>query len=599
MNGSHRVGLWRTGLLLVWFGAGLTASLAMGQNTQPPPDKAESRSDDRLPQPRTAEDEKAKKLAAEVEASLPQPPPTILPAREAMNAIDLGCVLRIAGVDNPDILIARQQVAVAQAERFAAIAFILPNLNAGVNYDAHTGPLQQSSGNILKVNRESLYLGGGAGAVAAGTVGIPAVQYILNMSEGMFRFLSIRYNVQVRQAENIAVRNQMLLQVTRAYMDLLHGQGHRAIALQNRQESHEIARLTAVYARTGQGKQSDADRAATELAKRNADVVEAEQEMLVASANLTHLLNLPPTVQLYIADAWMVPTPLVPDPIPLHDLILIAMGQRPELAARRAAISSALMLMRNEAFLPFSPTILAGYSAGTYGGGSNLIGQPGGFQGFAEPRFDSFAPREDIDVVAFFTAQNAGLGNLAKYRVRRNMWKVSQLELLRELNRVRQEVATAYAGTHARFAQIGIAERGIQSGYAGYREDLQRILGGQGLPIELLDNFRLVAEARLRMLDAIVSYDKAQFALFVSLGQPPPKFLAQAVPAKLVPLPAAVPPLPACAGPNGAPCAPAGDKPAVLPAAPAEAPRTPAGNPAPRSDAATIRTSASKTPSSP
>jgi outer membrane protein TolC len=577
MNGPHRARLWRSGLLVVCLGGGLAAGLTRAEGPDPAKDKADPKSDEKLRMPRPIDNEKAKRneekvkrMAEEVEASLPQLAPSILPPIKDMNAIDLGCVLRLAGVENPDILIARQEVATAQAQRLAAMAMILPNLNAGMNYDAHTGPLQQSSGNILKVNREAFYLGGGAGAVAAGTVGIPAVQYIVNISDGLFHYLALRYHVQVRQAESVAVRNQIFFRVTQAYMDLLHGQGWRYIALQNRREAHEIARLTAVFAKTGEGKQSDADRAAAELAFRNEEVVRAEQEILVSSARLAQLLNLPPTVLLHVEDAWMVPTPLVPDPIPLHDLILIAIGQRPELAARRAAIREAIALMRNEVVLPFSPTILAGYSAGTFGGGSNLIGQPGGFQGFAEPRFDSFAPREDIDVVMFWTAQNAGLGNLARYRIRRSESREREFELLRELNRVRNEVATAYAGTHARYAQISIAQRGVEAGYAGFREDYRRVFGREGWPIELLDNFRLVAEARMHVLDAVVNYDKAQFALFVALGQPPPKFLAKAVPANLVPPPQAAPPLPACAGPNGG-------APAVLPKAEEGSKRTTAG----------------------
>ena len=48
----------------------------------------------------------------------------------------------------------------AAAVRQLAAAQILPSLNAGLNFDVHTGPLQQASGNILKVNRDALYLGG-------------------------------------------------------------------------------------------------------------------------------------------------------------------------------------------------------------------------------------------------------------------------------------------------------------------------------------------------------------------------------------------------------------------------------------------------------
>ena len=102
----------------------------------------------------------------------------------ASRPIDLASALQLAGVENPEILIARQRVLEAVAVRQLAAAQILPSLNLGMNYDAHTGPLQQSSGNILKVNRSALYVGAGANAVAAGTVNIPGLVYNLNVSEG-------------------------------------------------------------------------------------------------------------------------------------------------------------------------------------------------------------------------------------------------------------------------------------------------------------------------------------------------------------------------------------------------------------------------------
>ena len=561
MNGSHRPFWWQTSLLLISLYCRVAIVMAASpEGRHLPAMKQEGKNSENLSRPKRVEPPpRDSETSREVEANLPQLPPSILP-KEA-NAVDLACVLRLAGVENPEILIARQRVAGAEALRMFYYAQVLPNLNAGLSYDAHTGPLQQSSGNILKVNRNALYLGLGANAVAAGTVGIPGVQYIVNLSDGFFNALAIRQNVRARQFESLAVRNQIFLRVCLAYMNLLRAEGTRAIAAQNREEAHEIARLTAVYARTGAGNQADADRAAAELSRRNDAVVQAEGDMLVRSAQLAQLINVPPSVQLHAIDGWVVPTPIVPDPIPLGELLIIAMNQRPELAARRAEIREAILQMRNQQLLPFSPTIIAGYSAGTFGGGSNLVASPGGFQGFSEPRFNSFAPRDDIDVLMFWTAQNIGVGNIARIRERRVNERITELELVRELNRVRNEVATAYAGTHARYAQIGIAIRGVEAGKRSFQEDMGRIRKGGprlGLPIELLDSFRLLAEARLAYLDSIVDYDKAQFALYVALGQPPAKYLAHEVPSDLVPSPKPAPPLPGCApagGGNGTACA--------------------------------------------
>ena len=89
------------------------------------------------------------------------------------------------------------------------------------------------------------------------------------------------------------------------------------------------------------------------------------------------------------------------------------------------------------------------------------------------------------------------------------------------LDQVRAEVAEAYAKTHARFAQIGTTERAVRSGTRGFREDLIRIENTIAPAIEVVDSLRLLAQARYAYVDSIVDYNRAQFELYVALGQPP------------------------------------------------------------------------------
>jgi outer membrane protein TolC len=449
--------------------------------------------------------------------------------------------LKLAGVQNPEILLARERVALAVAERQLAAAQILPTINLGTNFDAHTGPLQQSTGAILKVNRSALYLGLGANAVGSGTVNIPGIVWNGNVSETLFAALVSKQVVRGREFASLAVRNDVLLRVAVGYVELLRAEGRRAVNAQTREEAREVARLTAAYARTGQGRQADADRAATELDRRNTEVLQAEGEVLTASARLAQLLDLDPAVRLHATDGWVVPAPVVPDPIPLPELIAIALLQRPELKERRAVIAEALLTLQGARVLPFAPNVILGYSAGTFGGGSNLVAegipQANGtvLQG---PRFGRFGGRDDFDAVLFWSLRNLGVGNLALVRLAQSGLRSSYLQEVAVLDRVRAEVAEAYARTHARFAQITVTERAVQAGARAFREDLARIVKGRvGLPIEVLDSLRLLGRARQDYLDAISDYNRAQFELYVALGQPPAQYLARPIPADLVPPP--------------------------------------------------------------
>ncbi len=443
-------------------------------------------------------------------------------------SVDLAAVMQLAGVQNPDLLIARQRVVEAAAIRQFAAAQLLPNLNGGMNYDDHTGALQQSSGNILGLQRQALYVGAGANAVAAGTVNIPGVQYNLNVSQSIFSFLTTRQALRTQQFNTLATRNDVLLRVGNAYVELLQTECARAIAIQVRDEAGEVARLTANYAKTGEGRHSDADRAATEFSRRQADILQAEGQVLVASARLSQLLNLDPSIRLHCTDGWVVPTPIVPDPIPMSELIAIALLRRPELEARRSAIQEALLNLRGAKVLPFSPQVMLGFSAGGFGGGSNKqdLGVPSSFS--------PLASRTDTDVVMYWTLQNMGFGNRAMIETMRARVGINNYEQLRVLDQVRFDVASAYARIHSRFAQLAIAEQAVQSGRMSFSEDLNRIRAREGLPIEVLDSLRLVARARTEYLNAISDYNRAHFQMYVALGQPPADMLARPIPDALV-----------------------------------------------------------------
>ena len=453
--------------------------------------------------------------------------PALLPPHPATandyRPIDLTTALRLAGVANPEIQIARQRVVEALAYRQLAAAQFLPTLNVGSNLDDHRGPLQQSNGTILKVDRDSLYVGMGAGAVSSGTVTIPGIFWNANVADVWYGALEAKQVVRQRRSESEAIRNAMLLQVATAYLELLRGAGRHAVSLKMRDDAGEMARVTANFAKTGQGRQADADRAATEWEQRKSDVVQAVNDVEVASARLCQLLSLDPSVRLKPMESQVIPTGLVPEPIPLPELLAIAMTQRPELRQQQAAVRAAMLELQHQKVLPFSPQVLIGYSAGTFGGGSNLISPP-------QPRFGDFADREDFDVVLYWSLRNLGIGNVATIRVARSQLRQSQLAAVQTLDRVRAEVASAHARLLARFAQIEINEKAIKSSETAFKQDLNRTRNNVGDPIEVYYSLVLVGRSRYAYLDAIVDYNRAQFELYVALGQPPADTLARPVP---------------------------------------------------------------------
>ena len=259
--------------------------------------------------------------------------------------IDLVGAFALIGVQNPQFLAAENRVLEATAARQLAAVQLLPTINLGSSVDSHQGVLQQSDGNILSVRRDSLFVGAGASAIAAGTVNIPGVVWNLNISESIYSYLMSR-QVQAQRAANVTtVNNDVQLRVAVAYLELVRAASQLSVCWQARDEVEEVAKSTANFARVGQGRTADANRAASELSRRDADIIDAEGQIVRASARLASLVGLDTAVRLVPIDRWAVPHSIVPEPIPLPELLAIASLQRPELFEQRAEIARTMLAL--------------------------------------------------------------------------------------------------------------------------------------------------------------------------------------------------------------------------------------------------------------
>ena len=151
--------------------------------------------------------------------------------------------------------------------------------------------------------------------------------------------------------------------------------------------------------------------------------------------------------------------------------------------------------------------------------------------------------------MAYWTVLNFGIGNKALIDAARSRLRSADLRQVATLDQIRAEVAEAYAKTHARFAQIRTCELAIQSSTEAYREDLRRIMGLIGLPLEVVNSLRLLSRSRVAYTNAILDYDRAQFELYVALGKPPADVLVRPAgengedpAARLAPVPPPAPP---------------------------------------------------------
>ena len=425
--------------------------------------------------------------------------------------IDLGVALRLAGVENPTINLAREAIREAQAEQTAARVLLLPTVNVGGNFNLHRGNLQSGAGSILDVNRQSLYLGAGSQAVGSGTVAFPGVRLFAHLGDAAYEPLAARQRVSVRRADAHAVQNDILLDVATAYLELIGAEERVRLLKQSESDLGEVVRLTAAYAKAGQGRSADANRAAANAQLLAKETQVAEEELAVAAARLGRLLNLDPAVRLRTPAGAVPSIRLVPAEVEVQSLVETALQNRPEVYARSAGIGLAQVRRRQEAVRPFLPVVSVGFSGGAFGGGSNRTPSD----------FGPLTGRTDFDVLAVWNVESLGFGNRA--RVRRANSEVAQAVAAFDLATaaVGREVAEAHAQVQAAARQIETTTATLAVAEDGFRLESERIKQAQGRPLEVLDSFRQLLDARLELLRAVVGFDTAQFRLFVAVGSTP------------------------------------------------------------------------------
>jgi outer membrane protein TolC len=421
--------------------------------------------------------------------------------------IDLSTALMLTGGRSPQVAFAQARIAEAQAQLDRADALWLPSIRLGLNYNKHEGNIQDVQGQIIDTSRGAFYTGIGASAVGAASPGVPGLYAAFHTTDAIFQPRIAERETWARRSASRAAVNDSLLQTALAYQQLLRAAEDLSISRDAELRAAELARVTGEYARTGQGLESDADRARTELALRQGEVHRSEEGLAVASARLSELVRWDYGQQLIPVESGIAPIELTIEGCDRHSLVATALSHRPEVAESRYLVSAACERLEREKNAPLLPSLLLGMS---YGGmGAGLGGD-----------LDRFNDRFDFDAAAFWEVRNLGLGEAAARDEACARLQQSRSRELATLDRVAREVVESHAQVISRKSQMAVAQSAVAAAQASYDRNIERIENGQGLPIEVLQSIQALATSQREYLRAIADYNAAQFTLHRSLGWP-------------------------------------------------------------------------------
>jgi outer membrane protein TolC len=380
-------------------------------------------------------------------------------------------------------------------------------LQTGASYSRLDGNLQNSSGEIIDVNRSSLQAGLGAGAVGAGQTLRPGVVAEFHLADALYQPKIVERRAWARGHAAEAALHDQLLAAGLAQQRLLGAQQRLALIDDHAARIGGLARLTADFADAGEGLRADADRLAAEWQLSEVSRRLGEEQVVTASARLSEAISAPPGTVFVSAEPVLAPIELVSLGTESVDLVSTGLSSRPELKEAQCLVAEACERLRRERTAPLVPSVLLGMTYGGFGGG---LGDT----------VADFNDRAEFNALAVWQVRNLGFGEAAARREQYAAMQQAKFERIRTMDRVAREIVEAHGQVVARARRIEAAQRAIATAADSFDLNASRIREGQGLPIEALQSAQALDTARQTYLAAVLEYNEAQLRLYRGLGWP-------------------------------------------------------------------------------
>jgi len=409
-------------------------------------------------------------------------------ARPRRLAIDLASALELAGGRSPDIQLARVKEREAEnvsfGQRFALIPGVTPLFRA---FD-HRGQAQPQNATNVYVFRQNFLF---QPVIAARWWPGPVV----------FEMLAAARREDASRAATEAVRADTELGAAEGYFELVKGHALVAIAAEAVAEAREEKRHEESLFTKGAGIRAHVLRAEAELADHQQDLVLAQGRVAVASARLAALLQLDPEVELVPRELFPAPMTLLPDELRVTNLIDKGFDDRPELREARSELEAREHMRESVLYGPLSPFVTPLIQTGAFG-----------------PTLGKMHFSQDAMVLVGWNVGPGGLLDVPRIREASYRMQRQQLEIDSLKAHIQREVAEAKAKVVAAEDSLSAARAEVDAASEYLRLSKDRLAKGVAIQLEVLDAERSFTRAQGRLVEAIVSYDEAEWELLRATG---------------------------------------------------------------------------------
>jgi outer membrane protein len=417
--------------------------------------------------------------------------------------LSLARVQEIATAHQPQVVVARAQTNVAEAQAEQVRAPLLPQVVATAQYTRETGNFVPRPSFITQTQTQIA----GAGAPSGWSLstsfdfwnfGLNATQLVYDFGQTSQRYHAARATVDAQRYVETTTRVQILLNVRRAYFSAraqkeLVTVAHETLDAQNRH-------LIQVQQMVGVGTQPPIALAQQKAAVANAQVqvITAENNYETSKAQLNQAAGIPGGTDYDVGNEDVLPVD--DEDQPLDTLVSKAVAGRPELGqlerqriAQEASLSSAKG--------GYGPTLSA--SAGITESGLAL---------------DGLVPNWNAGLLLSWPIFQGGLTIGQVHQAEAGLESIDAQKSLEELQ-IRLDVDSARLAVRAAKASIGAAQDAVTSAHLQLQLAEQRYATGVGNIIELNDAQVAYTTAAAQLVQARYGLASARAQLLAALGR--------------------------------------------------------------------------------
>jgi outer membrane protein TolC len=407
--------------------------------------------------------------------------------------IDLPTALRLAGAQNLDVQIARENLNEAQARHKSAAEGFFPWVSPGVVYHRRDGVAQASpSGEISDANYQSY----APGVTAAAQ---------LDFGNAIYATLAARQLVKASDQALETQRQDAALAAAQGYFDLVKAGALVGVVNEAIQISQDYQRQLHEAVAAGIAFKGDELRIQTQTEHYKITLQQSRAQQRAAAVKLAQVLHLDPTVDLVPLDTGLTSLTLSPTNASMSALVAQALRDRSELKQSQALTAASREEKNGAVYGPLIPSLGAQVFGGGLGGGPE--GSSGTFDGMA-----------DYFVGLSWRVGPGGLFDSGRIKATKARLTATQLAQAKLKDAVTSQVVDALVTVNSMAAQIQLAEQNLNTASETLRLTQQRKQFGVGIVLEDIQAQQALTQARSDYITALADYNRAQYALSRAIG---------------------------------------------------------------------------------